>query len=154
MGVQEAPRPGRHLNTIEQARVESLGRVCNVRVGAPADDRQAQAPAPPVVPGPPFPPAGGGPQQPGQARKIKLSAVLDPTLDTEIVPIPEAEVAQMHDQCRHGFGDYPTTDVSRDQLAALPTSAGTSWPPYAKWSRQGRRPLRTSPSSGRMANVC
>eukprot|EP00435_Cladocopium_sp_Y103_P059575 s1791_g21.t1 len=117
MPQADAPTGLRDVTPVEMARVESLRRVCNLRVGREADDSGTQLMAAPVVPGPPFPPMGGASQSSGQ-RKIKLSAVLDPTLDADIIPLSEQEVTNMYDQYRAKFGSNPSsdTDVSRDQL--------------------------------------
>lgn len=144
----EGPPPGgRRPTPVELARLESLRRVCNLRVGREADDSGALPWATPAVPGPPFPPMGGGHTTTGQARKIKLSAVLDPTLEAEIVPLGEQEVADMYNQYRAKFGDHPSadTDVSRDQLAAIRQVVAVGACPYADfsiWGPFGQRLLR------------
>ena len=97
-------------------------------------------PAPPAVLPAPFPFVGGragalvGPA--AQARKLKLSAVLDPTLDAEIQPLTDVEVTQMHERYRTRYGDLPSTDadVSRDQLAALSQVIASGVVPYADFS--------------------
>ena len=111
--IPDDPDPGaigppnlRQLRPVEMARVESFRRVCMLRVGrAPDEDGNLQASLPgPAMP--PFPAAGGlplqappGPHQPAATtRKLKLSAVLDPTLDAEVVPLATEEVARMY-QC-------------------------------------------------------
>ena len=132
---------------VELARVESLRRVCNIRVGREASDLGVGWLPTPAVPGPPFPPIGGTPAPAGQARKIKLSAVLDPTLDAEIIPLGETEVAAMYDQYRTKFGDHPSadTDVSRDQLAAVYQVVAVGACPFADfsiWGPFGQRLLR------------
>ena len=132
---------------VELARVESLRRVCNIRVGRDASDLGVGWLPTPAVPGPPFPPIGGTPAPAGQARKIKLSAVLDPTLDAEIIPLGETEVAAMYDQYRTKFGDHPSadTDVSRDQLAAVYQVVAVGACPFADfsiWGPFGQRLLR------------
>ena len=115
------PPVHRDLSPVEVAKLESLRRVCNLRVGQPADDRGTVLPVAPAAPGPLLPPAGGGPAGQAGPRRIKLSAVLDPTLDADIVPLTEGEVTRMYDAYRFKFGDFPTDDanVSRDQLAAV-----------------------------------
>lgn len=45
--------PRRALTPVEEARVESVRRVCNLRVGQAADDRLAGMPQMPAIPGPP-----------------------------------------------------------------------------------------------------
>ena len=147
----------RGLNLTEAARVESLRRVCNLRVGRPADDTTATAPAAPAFPGPPLPPTGGGGQGGTGPRKIKLSAVLDPTLEAEIVPLAEAEVTRMYDNYRQRSGEIPTadSDVSRDQLAAIQQVVQAGAVPYADFSvfgAFGQRLLRRQTFMGFQLN--
>ena len=137
----------RGLTPVEVAKVESLRRVCNLRVGQQADDRGTAVPAAPVAPGPLLPAAGGGPAGQAGPRRIKLSAVLDPTLDADIVPLTEEEVTRMYDAYRTRFGDFPTddADVSRDQLAAVRQVVQANTCPYADfsvWGPYGQRLLR------------
>lgn len=82
---------------------------------------------------------GGG--IPGQAhpRKLKLSAILDPTLDAEVVGMPESEVADRYEAYKRKYGDFPTpdTDVSKDQLSALSQVIAAGATPYADFSLFG-----------------
>ena len=79
--------------------------------------------------------SGGG--CPGQVhpRKLKLSAILDPTLDAEVVGMPEAEVAD-YEAYKRKFGDFqtPDTDGSKDQLSALSQVIAAGAAPYADFS--------------------
>ena len=141
------PPVHRDLSPVEVAKLESLRRVCNLRVGQPADDRGTGLPVAPAAPGPLLPPAGGGPAGQAGPRRIKLSAVLDPTLDADIVPLTEGEVTRMYDAYRSKFGDFPTddADVSRDQLAAVRQVVQANACPYADfsvWGPFGQRLLR------------
>ena len=71
-----------------------------------------------------------------QARKLKLSAVLDPTLDAEIQPLSSEEATRMYNDYRNAFGDFPTadSDVSMDQLAAVRQVVASGSVPYADFS--------------------
>ena len=60
---------------------------------------------------------------PPQARKLKLSAVLDPTLDAEIQPLTDAEVQGMYERYRNRFGDFPSANPALGYVAATPWSA-------------------------------
>ena len=120
------------------------------------------APAAPAVAPAPFPPAGGGAlgvgPPPPQARKLKLSAVLDPTLDAEIQPLTDAEVQGMYERYRNRFGDFPSVDadVSRDQLAALSQVLAATAVPYADFSifgPHGQRLLRRQTFQSYTLNV-
>ena len=141
------PPVPRDLTPVEVAKLESLRRVCNLRVGQPADDRGTVVPVAPAAPGPLLPPAGGGPAGQAGPRRIKLSAVLDPTLDADIVPLTEEEVTRMYDTYRTKFGDFPTddADVSRDQLAAVRQVVQANacpYPDFSVWGPFGQRLLR------------
>ena len=133
----DPPAPTRALNPVEKARVESLRRVCNLRVGRPADDTTALNPlVPPAVPGPPLPTTGGGTPSSSGHRRIKLSAVLDPTLEADIIMLAETEVTAMYDKYRTRFGDFPSaeSDVSRDQLASIQQITQAGAIPFADFS--------------------
>eukprot|EP00435_Cladocopium_sp_Y103_P049696 s256_g15.t1 len=141
------PPVPRDLTPVEVAKLESLRRVCNIRVGAPADDRGGAVAVAPPNPGPALLAVGAGTANPAGPRRIKLSAVLDPTLDADIIPLTEAEVTRMYDQYREKFGDFPTddADVSRDQLAAIHQviqAASCPFADFSVWGRFGQRLLR------------
>eukprot|EP00435_Cladocopium_sp_Y103_P023871 s672_g5.t2 len=128
------PPNRRPLNPVEEARVESFRRVCHLRIGRQPDERGGggQPPMAPAPHGAPFPPVGGnaqggamagqaGAQPPATTRKLKLSAILDPTLDADIIPLSTEEQARMYQSYRDRFGDFPNSDCdpSADQVAAL-----------------------------------
>lgn len=142
------PEPARAPTLVESSRIESVRRVCLLRMGrTPDSPGDVAAPAPAAHPQP-FPPVGGGGNQGApQARKLKLSAVLDPTLDAEIGGLQEQEVAAMYQRYKDKFGDFPTsdTDVSRDQLSALAQVIAAGATPFADFSifgPYGQRLLR------------
>ena len=156
------PRPPlRVLTPVEEARLESFRRVCCLRSGRPIDLPGDPAAAAPAVAPAPFPAAGGAPAPaPGgpQARKLKLSAVLDPTLDAEIQPLGDAEVTGMYERYRNRYGDFPSVDadVSRDQLAALSQVLAAHAVPYADFSifgPHGQRLLRRQTFQSYSLNV-
>ncbi|CAK9008890.1 Hypothetical protein SCF082_LOCUS10063 [Durusdinium trenchii] len=156
------PRPPpRALTPVEEARLESFRRVCRLRSGRPIDLPGDPAAATPAVAPAPFPAAGGAPAPaPGgpQARKLKLSAVLDPTLDAEIQPLGDAEVTGMYERYRNRYGDFPSVDadVSRDQLAALSQVLAAHAVPYADFSifgPHGQRLLRRQTFQSYSLNV-
>lgn len=126
----------RAMTPVEGARVESARRVSHLRVGRPVDGPgEVQFTGTPVLPVP-FPPAGGASPAGHQARKLKLSAVLDPTLDAEIQPLSSEEATRMYNDYRNAFGDFPTadSDVSMDQLAAVRQVVESGSVPYADFS--------------------
>lgn len=137
----QAPTP------VEGSRIESLRRVCLLRMGKTPDSPGDVGPA---IPGPlsaPFPPVGGGALANAAAtpsRRLKLSSILDPTLDAEIQSLEESEVATMYERYRSKFGDFPSTeaDVSKDQLSAIAQVLAAKAPPYADFSVFGPHGLR------------
>ena len=156
--------PPRPPTPVEHARVESLRRICCIRAGRPVDHPGDTArPAAPAVPPAAFPPVGGGaPAAAGvpapQARKLKLSAVLDPTLDAEIQALTDTEITDMYERYRQRFGDFPSTDadVSRDQLAALNQVIASGSVPFADFSifgPHGQRLLRRQTFQSYTLNV-
>ena len=106
----------RQLTPLEKARLESLRRVCCLLTGGIPDTPGAPGVAAPTAA---TPAPGGSPAS--SARKLKLSAILDPTLDAEIMPMGQAEIAAAYEAYRVKFGDFPTndSDISPDQLSAL-----------------------------------
>lgn len=152
----------RELSPVEAARVESFRRVCFLRVGRPTDSPSDVAAMVPAVPGAPFPPAGGGatPGGPGGAgaRKLKLSAILDPTLDADIQGMTAEEIAQCYNAYKAKFGDFPSpeSDVSADQLGALRQVLQSGSVPFADFSvfgPHGTRRLRKQTFTGYHLNV-
>ena len=104
------------LTPAEKARLESFRRVCILRTGGIPDTPGAPGVAAPTAA---TQAPGGSPAL--SARKLKLSAILDPTLDAEVVPMEQTEIAAAYDAYRVKFGDFPTndSDISPDQLSAL-----------------------------------
>ena len=163
-----APGPPnlRALLPVEIARTESFRRVCLMRVGRPTDEQGGGVPLSNIAPAIlPFPAAGGphagnagNAPQAATTRKLKLSAILDPTLDAEIVPLPPDEIARMYEDYRTKFGDHPgsDSDPSSDQLAALKQVLASGAVPFAcftTWGPHGQRLLRKQTFTGYQLNV-
>ena len=138
------PPPERDLTLIDKARIESFRRVCFRRVGSVPDTPGATpvaAPAPAAL----APAAIANTNSP--SRKVKLSAVVDQTLDAEITSLTTAEVNAMYEQYRLRFGDVPSHDSepTNDQLSAvrqLVQSGGVPYIDYAIFGPHGLRLLR------------
>ena len=145
------------ITPVQAARVESVRRVCMLRMGRPTDGPGDPGVQPAANPPAPFP-AAGGPATGSPQRKLKLSAVLDPCLDAEITVLSEAEISQMYTNYKVRFGDFPTadSDVSRDQLSALAQVLASSAAPYADFSvfgPYGQRLLRRQTYMGYQLSV-
>ena len=104
---------GASVTPIAVARLESLRRVARCKLGlCPGDHPESVAEALPWPLGPGG--GGGGPTPPppplptpGQSRRIKLSSVLDPTLDADVVPLGRAELDEMHRKHKSSMGGAP-----------------------------------------------
>ena len=124
---------GRELTPVEHARIESYRRICLLRVGKNPEDQSGAPQLQPGVVSQPLPATGvGGPP----SRRLKLAAVLDPTLDAEVVPIPQNELVAMYRDYSAKFGDQPGPDYdpTPDQIAALAQVSQAGAVPYADFS--------------------
>eukprot|EP00435_Cladocopium_sp_Y103_P070661 s1426_g35.t1 len=141
-GIQIGPGPPHPVpapTLVEGARIEAVRRVCLLRMGRTPDNPGDPGVQTPAVLGAPLPPVGGSSPGPSQSRKLKLSAVLDPTLDAEIVGLSETEIAGRYDRYKQKYGDFPTpdSDVSKDQLSALAQVISAGAVPFADFSLFG-----------------
>ena len=137
------PGPLRDLTLVEQARIESTRRVALLRMGIPPDSVGTPGPSTPAPVAGPGAPATGG--QPGAgSRRLKLSAVLDPTLDADVVSLGNLEIQKLYADYKAKFGDHPSAeaDPSADQLASLKQVVAAGSVPYADFSLFGPHGLR------------
>ena len=145
------PAVDRNLNLTEQSRVEIYRRVVLLRLGITPDHpgslgipiaRVAPTPSGVGSSGSTAPPAVTSP-----TRKLKLSSILDPTLEAEVIMIEQAEADKLYKEYKEKFGDHPSPDVdpSLDQLSALKQVLATNALPYVDmsiWGPHGLRRLR------------
>ena len=135
------PATRRGLTPTEESRVEIFRRVCLLRLGIQPDQPGASGlPALSVVPSGPgrATPPTTAMQTASPTRKLKLSSVVDPTLDAEISHIEAAELENLYADYRAKYGAHPSQDVdpTADQLSglqqllkarALPLHMGSVW---------------------------
>ena len=135
------PGPLRDLTLVEAARVESTRRVALLLMGQQPDSPGTAGP--PVVVPAPGPGAATAAALVG-ARKLKLSAVLDPTLDAEVSPLANTEVQKLYADYKAKYGDFPSpeADPSADQLASIKQVVASGSAPYADFSLFGPHGLR------------
>eukprot|EP00435_Cladocopium_sp_Y103_P028091 s625_g7.t1 len=101
---------------------------------------------------------GGAAGVPATTRKLKLSAVLDPTLDADIVSLTQQELGVMYQSYKDRFGDYPNQDCdpSGDQVSALRQVLAAGAVPFACFTvfgPHGQRMLRKQTFTGYQLNV-
>ena len=143
------PAVERDLTPVEASRTEILRRVVLLRLGItpdnPGDPGIPTARVNPVTmlpgsPGGTVPPSGSTP-----TRKLKLSSIIDPTLDAEITMIEQPEADKLYAAYKAKFGDHPAPDVdpTLDQLSALKQLVSTGALPYVDMSLWGPHGLRT-----------
>ncbi|CAE7838251.1 unnamed protein product [Symbiodinium sp. CCMP2592] len=135
------PGPPRDLTLVERARMESSRRVALLRMGIPPD---VPGGASPPAPAPTTGPAPTGSTPATGARRLKLSSILDPTLDAEVSPLGAAFFQQLYKDYKAKFGDYPSPDAdpSSDQVASLRQVVAAGAAPYADFSLFGPHGLR------------
>ena len=130
-----APAITRPLNPTEESRIEIF--------------RREWAPVSVVPAGPGMAPGGGrgagSPMSTTPTRKLKLSSVVDPTLDAEIIHMEATELEQVYNDYRTKFGALPSQDVdpTNDQLSGLRQLIMSKALPYVDLSIWGPFGLRT-----------
>ena len=132
----------RDLTPVEASRIEIFRRVTLLRLGA-NPDHVGSSTAPPVVSIGVSPlPSTSTPTSP--TRKLKLSSVIDPTLDAEILQLEQSEVARMYSTYKAKFGDHPSQEVepSADQLSGINQMLRSGALPYCDFSVFGPHGLR------------
>ena len=129
------------LSITHESRVESFRRVCRLRAGlAPGDT--------PLPTAPPTTGTGATAASPSaEGRNVKLSSVLDQTLDVALVPIAAADIRVLFADYKNRRGAYPAEDAepTSDQLSAIKQVVRADAPPYADFSifgPHGKRLLR------------
>ncbi|CAE7694268.1 rpsB [Symbiodinium microadriaticum] len=137
------PGPLRDLTLVEQARIESTRWVALLRMGIPPDSMGTPGPSTPAPVAGPGAPASGG-QAGAGSRRLTLSAVLDPTLDADVVSLGNLEIQKLYADYMAKFGDHPSAeaDPSADQLASLKQVVAAGSVPYADFSLFGPHGLR------------
>ncbi|CAE7597393.1 unnamed protein product, partial [Symbiodinium microadriaticum] len=86
---------------------------------------------------------------------VLLSAVLDPTLDADVVSLGNLEIQKLYADYKAKFGDHPSAeaDPSADQLASLKQVVAAGSVPYADFSLFGLRLLRKQTFTSYTLNV-
>eukprot|EP00435_Cladocopium_sp_Y103_P012019 s2504_g3.t1 len=135
-GVQ----PDRDLTAIDLARIEIFRRVCFRRLGVAPDTPGNLGPPAPAVTAPT--PAALASSSP--SRKLKMSAVVDQTLDAEIEPLGVEAVNRMYEGYRTKYGDVPSqeSDPTSDQLAGVHQLVRSKSVPYIDFAVFGPNGLR------------
>ena len=159
--TDDAAAVTRPLNPTEESRVEIFRRVCLKRLGITPDAPggtglptvMAVVPAGPGGPPPTATPVGASP-----TRKLKLSSVLDPTLDAEIQQMDPPELARLYQEYKDKFGAHPAPEVdpTGDQLSGLQQVLKAGGLPYVDlsiWGPFGLRSLRKQVFTSFMLNA-
>ena len=157
------PAVERDLTPVESSRVEIYRRICLLRLGITPDfPGSVGLPVARVNPIGMHPTAtAGGTSSPHGAsptRKLKLSSVIDPTLDAEIVQVPKSELDKMYGDYKVKFGAHPApdTDPTADQISGLKQLVSTGSLPYVDlsvWTPHGLRHLRKQVFTSHILNA-
>ena len=135
----------RDLTPVEFSRVEIFRRVVFLRLKVNPDGPGGAGPPQPTVGAAPFPGTGGGQGPSSPTRKLKLSSIVDPTLDAEILQLGQEEIAEMFSKYKSKFGDVPSADVepSADQISAIKQLLTSGALPYIDMSIFGPHAIRS-----------
>lgn len=142
--------------------MEIYRRICLLRLGITPDHPGSTGlPVARVNPVgmPPAVPAGGTSSPLGSpTRKLKLSSVVDPTLDAEIVQVAKSELDKMYGDYKAKFGAHPApdTDPTADQISGLKQLVATGALPYVDfsvWTPHGLRHLRKQVFTSHILNA-
>ena len=138
------PPVERDLTPVESARIEVFRRVIFKRLGMVPDGPGSQAPAQPVVGATPFPATSSRPDG-SPTKKLKLSSIIDPTLEADVLQLGSEETNRMYESYKKRFGAHPAPDVdpTGDQLAGLAQVIRAQGLPYCDFSLWGPHGLRT-----------
>ncbi|CAE8690656.1 unnamed protein product, partial [Polarella glacialis] len=136
---------------VQQGRLEVVRRVCLLRCGMPVDTPGSSIASSSSGAGGTSSAAGAqqGASDPGSpaGRKLRLSSVVDQTLDADVVPLGQLAIQAMFTDYETRFGAEPHPDVepTSDQLSALSQLTKSGSVPYADFSvfgPYGQRLLR------------
>ncbi|CAE8649245.1 unnamed protein product, partial [Polarella glacialis] len=136
---------------VQQGRLEVVRRVCLLRCGMPVDTPGSSSASSSSGAGGTSSAAGAqqGASDPGSpaGRKLRLSSVVDQTLDADVVPLGQLAIQAMFTDYETRFGAEPHPDVepTSDQLSALSQLTKSGSVPYADFSvfgPYGQRLLR------------
>ena len=135
----------RNPTPIERGHFAMVRRIARLRLNLPANEVRPGAFAPPQV-APPAAPgddalARAGPPPPAFSAepKIKLSLLLDPSLDTDLVRLPHVKIRALYTKYAEVRGAEPAEDVEPtvEQISALAQVVSSDLTPYADFSLWG-----------------
>ena len=135
----------RNPTPIERGHFAMVRRIARLRLNLPANEVRPGAFAPPQV-APPAAPgddalARAGPPPPAFSAepKIKLSLLLDPSLDTDLVQLPHVKIRALYTKYAEVRGAEPAEDVEPtvEQISALAQVVSSDLTPYADFSLSG-----------------
>ena len=105
-------------------------------MGIPPDSMGTPGPSTRVYVAGPGAPASGG-QSGAGSRRLKLSAVLDPTLDADVVSLGNLEIQKLYADYKAKFGDHPSAEAD---LSAVPGAKRLNgWAPASPATMPKRR---------------
>ena len=138
--AEDEERPPRDLSVVDKARLESFRRACFRRVGAVPDTPGTRPPEAPVVAAAAPAPLTNSPT----SRKLKLSAVVDQTLEAEVTMLSPEEVDAMYQEYKTKYGDVPSPgpEPTVDQVSAVRMLLTSKTAPYIDFAVFGPHGLR------------
>ena len=127
--------PPRELNAIEVSKLDQFRRVCRLRTGLTPGDPAQELPA--IRPAVAVLASTQGPPIPNfSARNLKLSHIIDPTLDAPLVSLSPAKVRLLFEAYALKQGAKPDRAVepTQDQLSAVQQLLDSDHTPYVDFA--------------------
>ena len=133
-------REPRDLTPVDCSPLEIFRRVCFRRAGVEPDTPGALGPQAPAVTAAVPAPVTSQPS----GRKLKMSAVVDQTLDAEVVSLSAEAINQMYEAYKLKYGDVPSpeSEPTSDQLSAVNQLVASRATPYIDFAVYGPHGLR------------
>ena len=125
--------PALALNPVQRSRIRFLQRVARLTAGLPVERET--------------PPRGDSAAPPPPSKKVKLSSLVDPSAEAELVNLPSSEVRALFADYKVKRGAFPSKDhePTEEQLSAVAQLLSAGQAPYvdlALFGPHGKRALR------------
>jgi hypothetical protein len=133
---------GLPILSISRAKLQSFRRVCRLRCGLTPGDAPSAAPQLSVAGS--GAPSASSANAPGGGRSIRLSHIIDPSLDAVLVSLASTDIRKMLSSYSALRGDAPSEEIepTSDQISAVHQLLACDAVPYADfavWGPYGKR---------------
>jgi hypothetical protein len=133
---------GLPISSISRAKLQSFRRVCRLRCGLTPGDAALAVPQLAIAGS--GAPTSASASAPAGGRSIRLSHIIDPSLDAILVSLPSTDIRKMLSSYSALRGDAPSEEIepTSDQISAVHQLLACDAVPYADfavWGPYGKR---------------